>query len=100
MRKAKKAQLAALKKDAKKRREAELFEAKYKKIKFTEKRKVIRMMEKTKALLSKQSDLSSEQRHEEQAKLRTCQDQLTYINNFPATMKYISLFPKNDDEAS
>ena len=25
---------------------------------------------------------------------------LTYVNYFPATQKYISLFPKNDDEAS
>ena len=48
IRKAKKAQLVELKKEAKKRREAELFESKYKKIKFTEKRKVIRMMESVK----------------------------------------------------
>ena len=48
IRKAKKAELVTLKKDAKKSREAELFETKYKKIKFTEKRKVIRMLEQAK----------------------------------------------------
>jgi len=32
--------------------------------------------------------------------LQTLQDQLTYINNFPETMKYVSLFPNKDDDKS
>ena len=32
--------------------------------------------------------------------LKTMQDQLNYINHFPVTQKYISLFPKKDDEKS
>ena len=32
--------------------------------------------------------------------MKTLQDQLTYINHYPETQKYISLFPKNDDERS
>ena len=97
MRTAKKAQLVELKKDAKKRREAELFESKYKKIKFTEKRKVIRMMEASKKSLK---DNTSTDRDGEQAKLKVMQDQLTYINHFPVTQKYISLFPFKEDENS
>ena len=45
---AKKAQIVVLKKEFKKQREAQLFELKYKKIKFTEKKKVIRKLEQTK----------------------------------------------------
>ncbi len=45
VRKAKKAQIVVLKKEFKKQREAQLFELKYKKIKFTEKKKVIRKLE-------------------------------------------------------
>ena len=44
--KAKKEQLRELKKQGKKQKEAQKFELKYKKIKFTEKRKVIRILEK------------------------------------------------------
>ena len=35
-----------------------------------------------------------------QESLKELQDQLTYINFYPTTQKYISLFPKNDDENS
>ena len=48
IRTAKKAELIQLKRQHKKQREAELFETKYKKIKFTEKRKVIRLLEQAK----------------------------------------------------
>ena len=51
VRNAKKAELRELKKDHKKQREANLFEEKYKKIKFTEKRKVIRQMDQVKSTL-------------------------------------------------
>ena len=99
VRKAKKAELMILKKEAKKKREAELFSTKYEKIKFTEKRKVIRQMEATKKGFKDQS-LSEEARSGLQTKLKTLKDQLTYVNHFPTTQKYISLFPKNDDETS
>ena len=64
IRTAKKAQLMELKKDAKKQREATLFESKYKKIKFTEKTKVHRMLKQTKDTLGK-ADISQEQRQTE-----------------------------------
>ena len=98
VRTAKKALLKSLKKDFKKQREAELFESKYKKIKFTEKRKVIRMLESVKCSLNQSKDHAERQQHHD--KLKTLKDQLTYINHFPLTQKYISLFPKNDDEKS
>ena len=98
IRKAKKAQLVELKKEAKKRREAELFESKYKKIKFTEKRKVIRMMESVKKTMQDANSTSASALESNRAKLKTLQDQLTYINHFPITQKYISLFPSKDDD--
>ena len=61
VRTAKKALLKSLKKDFKKQREAELFESKYKKIKFTEKRKVIRMLESVKANLNQSKDFAERQ---------------------------------------
>ena len=54
--KAKKEQLRELKKQGKKQKEAQKFELKYKKIKFTEKRKVIRTLEKAQKQL-KEDDL-------------------------------------------
>ena len=59
IRTAKKAELVQLKKAHKKTKEAQLFESKYKKIKFTEKRKVIRMMEHSKHQLKSVQDESS-----------------------------------------
>lgn len=99
MRTAKKSQLVALKKDAKKQREAELFESKYKKIKFTEKKKIIRKMEQAKTCLNRR-ETGAEERSTQQTLLKQYQDQLIYINNFPVTQKYISLFPKTDDDES
>lgn len=61
----------ALKKDAKKQREAELFESKYKKIKFTEKKKVIRKMEQAKACLNRKES-SSDDRSASQDMLKQC----------------------------
>jgi len=83
VRTAKKALLKSLKKDFKKQREAEIFESKYKKIKFTEKRKVIRMLESVKKSLNQTKDQSERKSHQDQ--LKTLKDQLTYINLFPST---------------
>jgi hypothetical protein len=55
----------------------------YKKIKFVEKRKVIRMIE--------QADKKDESKGQ-------LEDMLAYINNFPMHWKYVSLFAKNDDD--
>ena len=99
VRTAKKALLLELKKESKNKREAELFESKYKKIKFTEKRKVVRQMENVRSVFNK-SNLSGEERAGMEENLKTMQDQLNYINHFPITQKYISLFPKKDDEKS
>jgi len=60
-----------------------LFEMRYKKIKFVEKRKVIRMIE------------QADKNNEDKAGL---EDKLAYINNFPMHWKYVSLFAKNDDD--
>ena len=73
VRKAKKAQLVELKKEAKKQKEASLFETKYKKIKFTEKRKVIRRLEQVKKDF-KASSASTEGRANFEKELKTLQD--------------------------
>lgn len=70
---AKKAQLIELKKDHKKQKEAGLFELKYKKIKFTEKRKVIRRMESIKCQF-KHAKMGAEQRQTLEKDLKTAQD--------------------------
>jgi hypothetical protein len=82
-------ELKELKKDEKSKREAEKFESRYKKIKFFEKKKIIRRLEQ----LEKQSDADVEEK-------KRYKDYLIYVNNFPETKKYIALFPKEDSEKS
>ena len=72
---------STLKKEARKKKEALLYELKYKKIKFFERKKVLKMMKKS----------------EDHSYLQDC---LTYIDNFPKDWKYVSLFPKEDTEIS
>ena len=69
VRNAKKEQLKELKKDYKKQREASIFELKYKKIKFTEKRKVIRKIEQVKINL-KSDSIGKDERSAHQAELK------------------------------
>lgn len=98
---AKKSQLRDLKKQLKKQKEALKFDLKYKKIKFGEKRKLIRNMEKTKKALA-EAELKNDAnaKKECEATLKVQNDQLTYINHFPVMWKYISLFPSVDTEES
>lgn len=65
----------------------------YKKIKFIEKRKVIRSLEKIDKELKTAEDSEA---LKEQKQL--WQDKLTYIDNYPPTWKYVSLFAKSGDE--
>ena len=65
IREAKKKELKELKKQSKKQKEALKFQMKYKKIKFTEKRKVIRLMEKVKKQITEGEKSLSEQEKQE-----------------------------------
>lgn len=64
----------------KQKKEAEKFELRYKKVKFIEKRKVIRQLEKAKKQL--QGDPSNK---DLQAAKQEWHNKLTYIDNFPVT---------------
>ena len=68
----------------------------YKKIKFIEKRKVIRHLEQLSKKLKESG--SSDQQALKDEKV-TWQNKLTYIDNYPPNWKYISLFAKMDDSA-
>ena len=82
------AELKELKKIIKSKKEAETFSTRYKKIKFVEKRKVMRRLEQLKAQ-------GSDGDKEEMEKLKK---QVIYIDNYPSNWKYISLFAKTGDE--
>jgi hypothetical protein len=69
-------QLIELKKQQNNQKEALKFSERYKKVKFVEKRKVIRMLEKE----CNQADKSKYEKW------------LSYINNFPQHWKYVSIF--------
>jgi len=80
--KKKKDELHQLKKSVKSKKEAEKFELRYKKIKFIEKRKVIRQIERLEKEVKKASE------GEAQDKLKKEKEQwsnrLTYIDNYPS----------------
>jgi hypothetical protein len=99
VRAAKLKELKELKKGEKSKKEAEKFESRYKKIKFFEKKKIIRRLEKLdkKIKETNSSGTSIEEMEEERTKYR---NYLTYVNNFPDTAKYISLFPVEDTDKS
>lgn len=80
-----------MKKGEKSKKEAEKFESRYKKIRFFEKKKIIRKLEK----LEKESVEGSLEEEKKRYK-----EYLVYVNNFPDTHKYIALFPKEDSEKS
>ena len=60
-----------------------MFETKYKKIKFTEKRKVIRMLEQAKQKFK--GAKGDEETQALQKSMKDLRDKLTYINHFPPT---------------
>ena len=80
---AKKNELRSLGKAVKNVKDAHRMESKYKKIKFIEKRKVIRKLE--------QLDSDDDEKKEWKQKLQ-------YIDNHPANWKYISLFATTGDK--
>ena len=77
-----------LKVKLKKQQEAVRFDLRYKKIKFTEKRKIIRKLEQFSKGLKETPEDESLLKKQKQYK-----DYLTYINHYPPLWKYISLFP-------
>lgn len=99
VKKAKKKELKELKRGEKHKKEAELFETRYKKIKFFEKRKIIRKLEKLDKE-KKQEGLGEEKVKEIDQTKEKYRNYLTYVNNFPATKKYISLFPTSETDKS
>ena len=93
----KKKELKELKKAVKSRKEAEKYSLRYKKVKFIEKRKVIRAIEKLDKQL-KGKDLNSEEKQKLTTDREGWQEKLLYIDNFPLTWKYVSLFAKAETE--
>lgn len=93
----KRRELKELKKQEKRKKEAEKFESRYKKIKFFEKKKIIRRLEKVEKELKEGDALDEEKRKELEAQRLKYKNYLTYVNNYPDTQKYLSLFPTGDD---
>ena len=90
---AKQKELKDLRKSEKSKKEAELFETRYKKIRFFEKKKIIRKLEN----LEKQKKEEGANIDVEKAEYKKY---LTYVNNFPVNQKYLSLFPNKESEES
>ena len=91
-------EIKELKKGEKSKKEAEKFETRYKKIKFFEKKKVIRKLEK----LEKQrgETIDEEELKKIESSKGLYKNYLTYVNNFPPNQKYISLFPTSETDKS
>ena len=97
VRAAKTKELKELKRNEKDKKEAEKFETRYKKIKFFEKKKVIRKLE---ALDKALPTADESAKAEMEAERTTYKNYLTYVSNFPANKKYISLFPTAETDKS
>ena len=82
-----------LKDQLKKQKEAVRFETRYNKVKFIEKRKVVRKMEQLQRQIKAGLEVETAQKL-----LAQQQDFLTYINHYPPLWKYIALFPAEDSE--
>lgn len=89
-------ELKEMKRAEKGKKEAEKFESRYKKIRFFEKKKIIRRLEKIERQIKDEPNKAVEL--EEQKK--EYKNFLSYVNNFPETKKYISLFPSEDTDKS
>ena len=84
-----------MRKVIKQKKEAGKFELRYKKIKFIEKRKVIRAIEKiNKEIDEAKKNPAHKKKLEEKRQL--WHSKLIYINNYPLNWKYISLFASAD----
>ena len=88
-------ELKELKKQEKSKKEAEKFKTRYDKIKFFEKKKIIRRLEKLDKKL-KEVETGEDKAELEEDRLKY-KNYLTYVNNFPDTQKYLSLFPTGED---
>ncbi len=93
VKKEKRKEIVELRKKLKNKLNAEKRQGKYKSVKFFERKKLLRKEKQIKALLIDNQD---EERLKE--KLAQVQDNLFYVDNFPSTMKYISLFPPQETE--
>lgn len=89
-------ELKEMKRGEKSKREAEKFETRYKKIRFFEKKKIIRRLEKIEKKIKEDPSKGAEMEDEK----KQYKNYLAYVNNFPETKKYISLFPSEDTEKS
>ena len=89
-------ELKEMKRGEKSKREAEKFESRYKKIRFFEKKKIIRRLEKIEKKIKEDPSKGAEMEDEK----KLYKNYLAYVNNFPETKKYISLFPSEDTEKS
>ena len=89
---AKRKELKEMRKVEKRKKEAEKFETRYKKIKFFEKKKIIRRLERIEKELAEPGEKEELMRDKQKYK-----NYLTYVNNYPETQKYLSLFPTGED---
>lgn len=101
IRNAKLKELKELRKGEKAKKEAEKFESRYKKIRFFEKKKIIKRLEKIdKKVKEGGGSLTVEETQAMEAERKQYRNYLTYVNNFPETKKYLSLFPTEDTDKS
>ncbi|OXG26364.1 rRNA-processing protein EFG1 [Cryptococcus neoformans Bt120] len=71
--------------------------AKYHKVKFFERQKLVRLIKRFKRKLS-DSETSSRKRSKHEEELLDARIMLNYVLHYPNTQKYISLFPSNPDQ--
>ncbi|OWZ74935.1 rRNA-processing protein EFG1 [Cryptococcus neoformans Bt85] len=71
--------------------------AKYHKVKFFERQKLVRLIKRFKRKLS-DSETSSKKRSKHEEELLDARIMLNYVLHYPNTQKYISLFPSNPDQ--
>ena len=93
---AKRRELKELKKGEKSKKEAEKFESRYKKVKFFEKKKIIRRLERAEKEMT-EDGVSEERKQELIVEKQKNKNYLTYVNHFPDNQKYLSLFPTGPD---
>lgn len=89
-------ELKEMRKGEKSKKEAEKFESRYKKIRFFEKKKIIRRLDKIEKQVKEDPSKGTEVEEEK----KQYKNYLAYVNNFPETKKYISLFPTEDTDKS
>ena len=86
-----------MRKVEKRKREAEKFETRYKKIKFFEKKKIIRRLERIDKEIQEVGTDEEDKKADLLKDKQKYKNYLTYVNNYPDTQKYLSLFPTGED---